>query len=192
VAAQSTRIKYTLDDGTGTIDVIKWLTEYGDQYENGSVAPLPQDAWVKVWGRMKALNGVRQVSAIVVRPLQDHNEISVHLLECTLVHLQMTRGLPGKGGAQNARAGADGMDIDGGMGNGMGGGRDFSGLSANAKKIFQFIEGAKQSHEGVHMQNIAQDLHMEINQVAKGGNELTDKGLIYSTVDEDTWAVLDM
>jgi replication factor A2 len=172
--------------------VIKWLTEDREAYENGSLAPLPQDMWVKVWGRLKESNRIRQVSAIVVRPLQDHNEISVHLLECTLVHLQMTRGMPSKGGVQNTRAGADQMDIDGGMGNGMGGGRDFTGLSPGARRIFQHIEGAKQSHEGVHMQNIAQDLKMEINQVSKGGTELIDKGLIYSTVDEDTWAVLEM
>jgi replication factor A2 len=176
--------------------VTRYLGDDKEAYDNGTMQPFAQDSYIRAFGRLKEVANSRQVLSFIIKPVTDHNEIATHLLEATLVHLQISRGLPSKGGA-NAKAGAamhgDQMDIDGGMGNGAySRNANFAGLSVNAKKVYQFLEGANQSHEGVHLQQIAQGLRMELNQVQKGGEELLDKGLIYSTVDEDTWALLEI
>jgi replication factor A2 len=193
VSTNSMRLSYKVDDGTGVIDVNRFLGDEKTAFEDGTLTTLPQDTYIKAFGRLKEFGTTRQVLALIIRPIEDHNEISCHLLESTLVHLQTSRGLPSKdGGKPGAGAHGDHMDVDGGTGNGTDNGKNLSSLSVNAKKVYQYIEEAKQSHEGVHLQQIAQGLHMELNQVQKGGNELLDKGLIYSTVDEDTWAPLEM
>lgn len=192
VSTNSMRISYKVDDGTGVIDVNRFLGDEKSAFEDGTLATLPQDTYIKAFGRLKEFGSTRHVLALIMRPIEDHNEISCHLLESTLVHLQTSRGLPSKDGTNTRTGAGDDMDVDGGLGNGMDNAKNLSGLSVNAKKVYQYIEEAKQSHEGVHLQQIAQGLHMELNQIQKGGNELLDKGLIYSTVDEDTWALLEM
>lgn len=172
------------------VEATRWLDEVEKAaLENGELQALPQDIYVKVYGKVKEVNSKRYVAAIFVRPIEDHNEISCHFLEATLVHLQNSRGVPNK----DAKAGAnngDQMEIDGGgMANNS---RNLSKLSVPARKILQHLQTANQPHEGLHFQLIAQALNMEINQVQKGGHELIDEGMIYTTVDEDTWALLDI
>jgi replication factor A2 len=42
------------------------------------------------------------------------------------------------------------------------------------------------------MQDIATRINMDVNEVLKAGDELQGLGLIYTTVDDHTWAVLEV
>jgi replication factor A2 len=198
VVVQSLKFTYKLDDGTGTIDVHKWL-EDDDRtaVENGSLVPIQQDTYVKAFGRLKELNGRRHAVSTFIREIQDHNEVSCHLLDSTLVHLQMTRGPPGKGG--NAKSGAahgENMDVDMGGGDEFGGGngvkKDLSKLSPGARKVFTYIAGEKQGYDGVHVSRVAAATGIEYSKVMEFSEELLNQGMIFSTADEMTWAVLDI
>jgi len=191
VEAQATNTTYTLDDGTGTFQVKKWID--GDAAPEDEDASLKEGQYVHVWGRIKDFNGKRHVISHIIRPITDYNEISAHLLEATAVHLYFTRGPVD---AQNgAAARSEGMFVDsyGDAKNGAAavGNRLPAGMSALSKSVFKVLEEAPQNNEGLNIQHIAQQLKASAIDVHKAGDELLQHGLIYTTIDDETWAVLE-
>lgn len=65
-------------------------------------------------------------------------------------------------------------------------------VSASAKKVLNVLRTAPQGNEGLHMQVIAQRTGMDMADIAKAGDELLTDGHIYTTVDDTTWALLDV
>jgi replication factor A2 len=193
ISSQATNTTYKLDDGTGIIEVKTWKDVEADQDpdhpNNHKVQPTEQ-AYVRVWGRLKQFNNKRHLGAQIIRPIQDLNEIQYHLLEATAVHLHFTRGPPeslqAKGGANGAANGEYGVQQQ------NGGGGLPPGCSMAARKVYQCLRETVQSNEGLHVQDIAGRLNMDVSEVEKGGAELTNHGVIYTTVDDHTWAVLDL
>ncbi len=133
-------------------------------------------------------------------------EIIYHLLEATYVHLYFTRGPPAPPAEQERTskqvsvvAGGYGDSAStlsrsggGGEGGGAGGaGQMMPNLSENAKRVFQSLKSTPQNNEGLHVQNIAASVGMSLNEVLKAGDELLSHSLIYPTVDDLTWALLD-
>jgi len=120
--------------------------------------------------------------------------VSYHLLEATAVHLYFTRGP--LGGA-NAGAGAGAAAVNGAgqqqqqAGSGAYNGHDLSGYSQVARRVFQHLSKAEQTNEGLHQHDIAAMLGVDAAEVARAGDDLLAGGLIYTTVDDQTWAILE-
>lgn len=151
------------------------------------------NGFAKAFGRIKSFGNKKYVSASFIRPLTDINEFHCHLLEATAVHLFFTRGPPpskdGAAAGAGAGTGAAGAGFDeGGVGPG---GRALPRMSPSARRIFNLLKSEPQSNEGLHMQLIASKLNMPVPEVAKAGDELVTAGVIFSTVDEYTWAILE-
>jgi replication factor A2 len=190
ISTQTTNTTYKLDDGTGSIEVKQWVdTDTADQ-NNPVKAKLVEGAYCRAWGKLKSFNDRRSVGATIIRPVEDMNEVSYHLLEATAVHLYFTRGPPG-GAAANAGAGAATGGAAQQQGGGSYGGSDLSGYSNVAKRIIQYLREAPQSNEGLHQHEIAAKLGIESADVARAGDDLLAGGMIYTTVDDSTWAILD-
>ncbi|KAF6833475.1 hypothetical protein CPLU01_05513 [Colletotrichum plurivorum] len=202
ISPQPTNITLKLDDGTGLIEVKKWVdTDKKDDADSN----LEIEGHVRVWGRLKSFNGKRHVGAHFIRPVTDFNEVNYHLLEATYVHLYFTQGPPGGGNAANgggAGAGGDSMFVDGndsyggGGGAGQAGGNSahagkLRGCSPNAQKMFNFINNSPGGNEGVHINQIATQAGMSVREVVGASDELLGQGLIYTTIDDETWAILD-
>jgi len=64
-------------------------------------------------------------------------------------------------------------------------------ISANGRKVFQLLHSAPQDNEGLNVHLIAQQCGLPVNDVFKAGDELLQDGLIYTTVDDETWAILE-
>lgn len=159
---------------------------------------IPKEGeYLRVWGRLKSFNNKRHVGAHYLRPVADFNEISYHFLEATAVHLYFTRGPPeslaGAGGVKNEGAGSMFVDgYGGGGGAAPNGGKKLPPkISPVARKVFTLLQTSPQNNEGLHVQNIAAQLSITVNDVFKAGDELLSDGLIYTTVDDETWAVLE-
>ena len=127
-------------------------------------------------------------------------EITYHLLEATYVHLYFTRGDPsqfsgGNGGAADSHTqyGQQQQLQNGGGGNGgmMHNGKSLPQMSAPARQVFQTLQSTPQNNEGLHIQNIAAISGMNVADVLKAGDELQQHGVIFTTVDDHTWAILD-
>lgn len=195
ISTQTTNITYKLDDGTGIIEVKVWV-DAGEEMDAGTAgkARAAEQGYARVWGRLKEFNGRRHVGANIIRPISDLNEVQYHLLEATAVHLHFTRGPVEQIQAQS-KGGAPangGLAMHGpGGGGGAGAGAGLPPMSKAAARVYHAIKDTPQGHEGVHVQLIATSAGMDINDVVRGGEELMNNGLIYSTLDEHTWAILD-
>ncbi|CZR63456.1 probable replication protein A subunit [Phialocephala subalpina] len=191
IASQTTNHTFQIDDGTGLVDVKQWIDSDQDPEH---VRPLPKEGeYIHVWGRLKAFNNKRHVGAHVIRPITDFNEVSMVLLEATAVHLYFVRGPPETPGMKS-EGGGQGMFVDsngGGAIQNVGGKPMPATLSATGRKVFGLLQSHPQNNEGLHVSMIAAQLGLQANDVFKAGDELLGEGMIYTTVDDETWAVLE-
>jgi len=189
-AGQSLKHVYKLDDGTGTIEVNRWLGDDAKKaFEAGTMKIMPESIYVKVHGRIQVNSGKRYVVTTFVRPVEDHNEIATHLLDATYVHLQLTRGAPKAGGNRGAND-DDKMDVEPTK-FGAGNSSKLQLVGPTARKVYQFIARSPQGNDGVNLYEIAPGLSLEINDVQKATEELVTEGLVYTTADDETFAVLE-
>ena len=154
---------------------------------------LTENEWARVWGRMKAFNNKRHVGAHVIRPIVDKMDITYHLLEATYVHLYFTKG-PLDQIKQEEGANGHVYDQDqAGYGGGgeMMNGRSMPNVSVAATRIYQTLKNSPQNNEGLHVQNIAALVGMNVADVMKAGDELLSHSMIFTTVDDNTWALLE-
>ncbi|KAK2763319.1 replication factor A protein 2 [Arachnomyces sp. PD_36] len=213
ISTQTTNITYKIDDGTGEVEVKQWLDEdtaqaIGDDMmdigNNDPKSSKPQqvvlNGYARVFGKMKSFNNKRHVGAHVIRPLMDLNEVHCHLLEATAIHLYFTRGPPptagGDANAQGGAAAAGGAAAGAGAGAAAGatamGGNVLQGVSPTARKLYQTLANTTQSQDGLHVQHLAADMGLPVADVYKASEELLTNGLIFTTIDENTWAILEL
>lgn len=194
VNPQPTNITYQIDDGTGIIDVKKWVD--ADKVEDSNPQYQP-DQYVRVWGRLKSFNQKRHVGAHFIRAVDDFNEVNYHALEATYVHLYYTKGpLGGEGGQRTAgdgNAGAgDSMFVDSyGAGGGSETNSKLGACGSNARKMYTFLSSSPGGNEGVHLNVITSGTGLTTRDVLGAADELLSQGLVYTTVDDETWAILD-
>lgn len=118
----------------------------------------------------------------------------MHLLEATYVHLYFTRGPPESLQSGGSSGGTGGMFVDQGDAAGTterATAADVRKMTPSARRVFSLLQSTPQNNEGLHVQNIAAQLGMPINEVFKAGDELIAMAAIYGTVDDETWAILD-
>ncbi|CRK19952.1 hypothetical protein BN1708_003240 [Verticillium longisporum] len=199
---QATNITYKLDDGTATLEVKKWVdTDKKDDDLMDGVAGAPGsgvdlDAYVRVWGRIKSFNGKRHVGAHFLRAVTDFNEVNYHLLESTYVHLFFTKG---PFGGAKAEDNGDGMFVDGGNNNNnhsnashaTGQSSKVAQCTPMGQKMYNFLVNAPGGNEGVHMNVIASGAGMSMRDVLGAADDLLGQGLVYTTIDDETWAILE-
>ena len=192
VSAQATNTTYSVDDGTGVIDVKQWTDQ--DLPEEAQKYKPNEGDYIHVWGRVKEFNNKRHVGSHVIHPVKDYNEINYHLLHATAVHLYFLRGPIGAQNGVKQEAG-QGIFVDGYGGEANGGPTGGKKLPANtsavARKVWDLLQVTPQNNEGLHVNQIASQLSMQLNDVFKAGDELLSSGLIYTTIDDETWAVLE-
>jgi replication factor A2 len=187
ISNQTTNTTYRLDDGTGSVEVKQWISPDTEDQNNPNKAKLVEGAYCRAWGKLKSFNDRRSVGATIIRPIEDMNEISYHMLEATAVHLYFTRGPPGQAGGATANGAGQQRATEGGNY----GAYDLAGYTQTAKKVFQFLREVEQSNEGVNQYEIASKLGIDAADVAKAGDDLLAGGLIYTTLDDHTWAILE-
>jgi replication factor A2 len=170
-----------------------WVdTDAANSMESTSKPKLVENGYARVWGKLRIFSNKRHVGAHTIRPVSDYNEISCHLLEATVVHLHYTKGpLDSVVKAAQSDGHQQQQNAYGGMQD-TGGDRGLAGLSGPAKRVYNCLKTSPQSNEGLHLQDIAQRLGMDTADVAKAGDDLLSMGMIYTTVDDLTWAILEM
>jgi replication factor A2 len=198
VNPQAIQNTYRIDDGTGLIEVKQWIDA-----DNPDKAPrFAPDTYLRVFGRLQTFNGKLSVSAHHMRPIEDFNEVNYHMLEATYVHLSLTKGASAAGGRQQGGdgmdtaggGGGDGMFVDGGYG---AGGHShavqarLSPCSRNARAVFTYLMNAA-GGDGQHISQVAAGTGMSNKDIMSAAEELLGEGLVYTTEDDETWAILDM
>lgn len=197
VNPQTTNITYRVDDGTAVIDVKKWVD--AEKADDGD-PKFALDTYVRVWGRLTTFNGKKHVGAHYIRAIDDFNEVNYHMLEATYVHLcsvrqQQQQQQHGGGGVGGGGAGGgDAMFVEGGGFGGAGGAHHtkLSVCSRNAQAMFNLLANSPAGgNEGMHVSLIASGTGMSVSDVVAAAQELSGHGMLYNTVDDDTWAILE-
>jgi len=200
---QATNITYKLDDGTSLIETKKWVDQDKAEAAGGQPgSPYTEGQYLRVYGRLKEFSGKRHVGAHAIRLITDNNEVTFHMLEAAFVHLYFTRGPPET--LVKSEAGAGGMFVDQGnadrvnnaggnaaMGNASLGAHQNRNMTPAARKVLTELNNAPQNNEGLHLRQIATSLNMGQQDVYKACDELLGMGVIYTTVDDETFAVLE-
>ena len=221
ISMQTTHITYKMDDGTGMIEVKKWIDSDADNFGGGGGGydepssdkkgdpKLLTNSWARVCGTMKQFNSKRHVASHVLRPITDFNEVHFHLLEATFVHLYITRGPPeqftNSNQNPNAFQNSTGMDaygnplqqqqqqqyqMDGANNSYAPSQAILQMMSPAAKRVYEGIRTTPQGNEGLRMQQVAQIVGMSKAEAQKAGDELIGSGLMYTTTNESTWALM--
>lgn len=191
ILPQHTNITFKIDDGTGQIDVKKWI-DAEKQSDSATDPGCEVDAYVRVWGRLKSFSNKRHVGAHVIRAVTDFNEVNYHMLEATYVHLFFTQKDPNQ--AAGGAADGDSMFVDGGAGYAGGNAlasSKLTGCTDLAKKMYNYINNSAGGNEGVHLNVVTNQTGLSVREALSASDELLGQGLIYTTVDDETWAILE-
>ncbi|KAK4227857.1 replication factor A protein 2 [Podospora fimiseda] len=183
---QVTNITYKVDDGTGMIDVKKWIDP---EKAGDNESKFVLDTYVRVLGRIQSFNGKLHIGAHHVRAIDDFNEVNYHLLEATYVHLCIVKGSGGGGGdGPGAGQNDDSMFVDGGH---VSNANKTANCSRLAQRLYDFLASSAEGTSGVNINEIVAGTGMSPRDVSGAADELLGQGLVYTTVDDETWAILD-
>ncbi|KAJ1260590.1 hypothetical protein BS78_10G244000 [Paspalum vaginatum] len=81
-------VSFTLDDGTGKIALVRWIT---DQIDAREVAFVQNGMYLKAQVTLVGFQAKQQGFARSIRPVTNFNDIALHFLECIHVHLENVR-----------------------------------------------------------------------------------------------------
>ncbi|XP_030638250.1 replication protein A 32 kDa subunit [Chanos chanos] len=185
-----TNIQYKVDDMTAApMDVKQWV-DTEDPSVDSSV--IPPGTYVKVSGNLRSFQNNRSVVAFRVRPVEDMNEITSHMLEVVQAHMLLSKPQDrmGGGGGVISTMGSmshPGMGSMGSMGGGYSGASSMAanGLSANQNQVLCLIKSCPEP-QGISIQELKQKLSgMSISVIRQVVDFLSNEGHIFSTIDED-------
>ncbi|XP_033837341.2 replication protein A 32 kDa subunit [Periophthalmus magnuspinnatus] len=193
-----TNIQYKVDDMTGApMDVKQWV-DTEDPGVDSTV--LPPGTYVKVSGNLRSFQNHRSVVAFSVRPLEDMNEITSHMLEVVHAHMALCKpqSMTNAGGMNSSitamsRTNVGNMGTMGGIGGGYPGANNMAnnGLSASQNQVLSLIRSCP-DQQGISIQDIKQRLSgMSINIIKQAVEFLSNEGHIFSTIDEDHYKSTD-
>lgn len=174
-----THVLLQIEDGTGMIEVRKWIdasdgeTE-GLDAENG----IQEHDWVKVMGSPKIFNKKRHVAGLRLQKVEDHNQINYHLLDVIRVTLTFERGAWGGNSMQidqPASKNATKQYIE----------PPHDAQNPKQAKIMNIFVTNATPDEGVHMQEIAKMCQLDLDDAIEEIGKLISEGLLYTTVDDN-------
>ncbi|XP_070691486.1 replication protein A 32 kDa subunit isoform X2 [Pempheris klunzingeri] len=186
-----TNIQYKVDDMTGApMDVKQWV-DTEDPGMDSTV--LPPGTYVKVSGNLRSFQNHRSVVAFSVRPLEDMNEITSHMLEVVQAHMalgkpQSTSGGGGGGMSSNATP-TSRPDVGGSYA----GANEMlnNGLSANQNQVLSLIRSCPEP-QGISIQDLKLRLGgISLSIIKQAVEFLSNEGHIFSTIDEDHYKSTD-
>ncbi|CAL1610329.1 unnamed protein product [Knipowitschia caucasica] len=193
-----TNIQYKVDDTTSApMDVKQWV-DTEDPGVDGTV--LPPGTYVKVSGNLRSFQNHRSIVAFSLRPLEDMNEITSHMLEVVHAHMALAKpqSMPSAGGmnssmAPMSRTNMGTMGSTGPVGGGYPGATNMvnNGLSASQNQVLSLIRSCSDA-QGISIQDIKQRLSgISINIIKQAVEFLSNEGHIFSTIDEDHYKSTD-
>ncbi|KAB5586739.1 hypothetical protein PHYPO_G00005030 [Pangasianodon hypophthalmus] len=156
-----TNIQYKVDDMTAApMDVKQWV-DTEDPSVDSSV--IPPDTYVKVSGNLRSFQNNRSLVAFSVRPLEDMNEITSHMLEVVQAHMLLSKPQTMMGG----------------------GGMNSSMKNPNQNQVLCLIKSCPEP-QGISIQELKQRLSgMSMTIIRQVVDFLSNEGHIFSTIDED-------
>jgi len=194
VDSLSTNVQYTIEDGTGCIDVKQWMDD-NDSAESTEMKKetIHDNIYIKVIGIIKEYDGKKMVVASSVRRLLSGNQLTHHLLEVMYSAEKFKRAdsiVPPVMHVQNTTMGFNnpGPAATIGVGGGFGGGD--SG-DANKDRVLEVMHRLSDDSEaGTSIQQCIAELpDMSEVDIRQAVNLLSEEGQLYSTINENQFKI---
>lgn len=181
VENSTSALTITVEDGTGSIDVRRWIDEkLATAAEEAENFMALENKYVYVTGALKEFNLKKSIQHATIREITDHNEVIYHMMYSILNHLE-AQGLLGTNDAPKKEQ--DGLFVsnDGDMGS------DRNNLSV-ADNIYALIaQNTNSMPEGVPTSWISDNLNVPIDSVRETCQQLSEAGKIYQGYDEGSY-----
>lgn len=87
IQSMSTNTNYTIEDGTGSIDVRIWIDTNDNENDAQKRSQLSEGVYIRVVGSARFYHDKKSVMAFHIRPIEDFNEITAHFLEIVKIQL---------------------------------------------------------------------------------------------------------
>ena len=199
----STQMTYTLDDGTGRIDVKMWVEDDAGEANAALKEQLRAGTYARAIGSLRHFQGAKSFVAYSMRPVADMNEVTFHGLEviCVSKQLKLKHGGGGghfgaagaglmAGGAPPANAAYGAYAAPKPAGGGSGGGGAFTGgfsgnISADVLSVFNSDLG--RGDTGVALGAVAAALQGKytMDAIRAAVEAAVNDGHLYSTIDDN-------
>ncbi|XP_056142596.1 replication protein A 32 kDa subunit isoform X2 [Lampris incognitus] len=159
----------------------KSMTNIQYKVDDMTCAPMDVKQWVDTENH-------KSVVAYNIRPLEDMNEITSHMLEVVQAHMQLSKPQTVVGGGgEMSRSGVGNMGGMGGVSGGYSGANDmaYNGLNPNQNQVLRLIRSCPDA-QGISIQDLKQRLSgMSLAVIKQAVEFLSNEGHIFSTIDED-------
>jgi len=193
----STSLQYTIDDGTGTVQVRFWLDDDSDSRSQS--AEWTVGSYIRVYGHLRTFQGNRSVVAFSLRTITDFNEITYHQLEAIYVHASknslksaMGDGAPQMSNMNQMQTPKAAMPNLGGQynaNNSAAPAANNNGLDACQQAVFEMYNSpqAMSTDQGMHVEQVSNTLGQKFNigQIRNAVDFLVNEGHLYSTIDDN-------
>ncbi|MBW0499473.1 hypothetical protein O181_039188 [Austropuccinia psidii MF-1] len=177
ISKNPTNILLQVEDGTGLIEVRKWAESTDGEVDGlDSQSGIQEHDWIRVIGAPKIFNGKKHVSGLRLQKIEDFNEINYHLLDTVRVTLSYDRGTIDRGHA---------MNIDQPISHGKIVQPQHDARNPKQAKIMAFFARGQFPDEGVHVQEIARECGLRVEEVVEETTQLMADGELYTTIDDE-------
>ncbi|KAE8796419.1 Replication factor A protein 2 [Hordeum vulgare] len=88
MSSRETDVSFTLDDGTGKIDLVRWIN---DETDARDAAFIQHGVYVRVHVNIMGFQAQKHGFARSIRPITNFNEVVLHFIECMHVHMENTQ-----------------------------------------------------------------------------------------------------
>ena len=202
IESASTKIDYRISDGTKSIRAFKWTAENEDVQAEQNIK---ENSMVCIVGNIKTYQDVKSLFIVSMRPVNDHNEMTHHLLDRMMTHAIATKGpVPGSAAAEaikNQKVAGNYNAAFSSPSGGMGGGpqikAELGGDGGDDEAIRVAIRTASAGDEGANYESVMSTLAMQgkhnlsKNIVEKFVTAAMNDGTLYNTIDEDHFKLTD-
>jgi len=190
VDIKATKTTYQVEDNTGSVEVVHWVTE------EGAATPdkIPQGSYIRVIGSIRTQADKKHVMGFGIMDSPTEAERDNHDLQVVFSRLklkQLNAKLSGGGGGQMMdNSGLSNSMMGSGMGANMGGGVSTNLSSSFGNKNYDTVYALiKQSQEdqGISISSLLQSVQgkMSKSEMDSAIDYLSNEGHIYSTVDDE-------
>lgn len=200
VSETSAKLTYTIDDGTGSIEVKLWIDTNETEASAAKRAAWKEGVYVRASGHARSFNSIRSIVAFRISAITDFNEVTFHMLDTLNAHLYNTKGaLPGdqaeaKPAVSAMAGGMGGMAAPGMAAPGQKFGaysavsapqQTSGGLSTLQDAALKLIRQSAAS-EGASLDSITRELSSfgSMTDIKQAVEFLSSEGHIYSTIDD--------
>uniref|UniRef100_A0A0E0K791 Replication protein A C-terminal domain-containing protein n=1 Tax=Oryza punctata TaxID=4537 RepID=A0A0E0K791_ORYPU len=188
---RNTDVSFTIDDGTGRLDFIRWVNDAADSAETAAVQ---NGMYVSVIGSLKGLQERKRATAFAIRPVTDYNEVTLHFIQCVRMHLENTK-------SQIASPAKTYSAMGSSSSNGFSEMTTPTSVISNPAPVLSVTNGSKidlntevlnvfrepanlESEHGVHVDEIVKRFRLPEAKIRVAIDYLADIGHIYSTIDD--------